>query len=139
MIILNVSGNLTANAIVRNVNGTDVVNFTIASNRRYKSRAGEIKEEVTFINCQLWDKKEAAPFLYKGRALNVLGAFNLKKYTAGDGSEQTALNLRVSFFQLFGANAAKQMTHTTFVAAQPEEMLSTATETPAEVNDDLPF
>jgi single-stranded DNA-binding protein len=43
MITMNVSGNICADAIIRNVNGTDMVTFSVASNRRYKSKSGESK------------------------------------------------------------------------------------------------
>jgi single-strand DNA-binding protein len=128
---MNISGNLTADAIVKNVNGTDVVNFTIASNNRYKAAGGEIKEEVTFINCSIWEKPEAAKYLYKGRSINAIGSLRLRKYVAGDGSNQTSLNLKVSFFQLFGKNKQNELTTTTIDATTAQEI--------TEPNDDLPF
>jgi single-strand DNA-binding protein len=131
MIVMNISGNLTADAIVKNVNGNEVVNFTIASNNRYKGAGGEIKEEVTFINCSIWDKAEAAQYLYKGRSINAIGSLRLRKYVAGDGSNQTSLNLKVSFFQLFGKNKQNEVTTTTIEASTAQEI--------TEPNDDLPF
>lgn len=138
MIILNVSGNLTADAIVKSVNGSQVVCFTIASNRRWKTQSGQLKEEVTFLSCQIWDKPESAKYLYKGRAVNAVGSFSLRKYQDAQGAEQTALNLRVSFFQLFGKNPATDQPTITNVQVAPPEGI-TSQQPAAEIHEDLPF
>lgn len=98
MITIQVSGNLTANAIVKTVQGKQVLNFTIASN---------YKDEVTFINCAIWNKPELAEYFYKGRAVTASGVLKLRTYVGKDGSMHTSLNLSVGVFQLFGKNIAK--------------------------------
>jgi single-strand DNA-binding protein len=135
MLILNVSGNVTGDAIVRTVENATVTAFTIASNNRYKTKSGEIKEEVSYVRCSIWNNPEAAKLLYKGRNINVLGAFTQGSYINSAGDLITTLNVRVSFFQVFGKNQKKEtVTESHTAPAQlltPEEL--------AEVETDLPF
>ena len=104
---MNVSGNVCADAIVSNVNGNDVVKFSVASNRRYKTKNGETKEEVTFMYCVLWGKKDAAKVLFKGRAVNVTGYFNVRNYVGNDGVLKTFFSLSVASFEAFGKGRAE--------------------------------
>lgn len=135
MLILNVSGNVTGDAIVRTVDNATVTAFTIASNNRYKTKSGEIKEEVTFVRCSIWNNPEAAKLLYKGRSINVLGAFTQGSYVNSAGDLITTLNVRVSFFQVFGKNAKKETVTESYTA--PAQLLTP--EELAEVETDLPF
>lgn len=118
MIILNVSGNLTADAIVRNVNGNTCVAFTIASNSRYKTKDG-CKEDVTFVRCAIWNKPEVAKLLHKGRVINATGSFKPNIWFDGDGIKQISIDLRVSFFQVFGKNRHQEITAETYSTEQP--------------------
>lgn len=36
------------------LNGSTVANFTIAVNTRFKTRSGEVLEEVAYVNCVIW-------------------------------------------------------------------------------------
>lgn len=99
MIILNVSGNLTADAIERNVNGSTVIAFTIASNERYKTKQGEPKENVTFVRCAVWNRPELAKLLYKGRAINATGILKINRYKDSNDEPQINIDMRVSFLQ----------------------------------------
>lgn len=131
---MNVSGNICADAIVRNVNGAEVLNFSVASNRRYKTATGETKEETTFIYCQLWGKTEAKKLLYKGRAINVVGFFNVRNHVGSDGVLRPFYNVRVTSFQVFGKKQAEQPTLSNLPAAD-----GTETNPTEEVIEDLPF
>lgn len=145
MITMNVSGNLTADAIVRNVNGTDVLNFSVASNRRYKTKQGELKEETTFIYCQLWNRgKETAEVLTKGRAVAVDGSLTIRNHVGNDGVLRAFHTLRVSNFHLFGKKpAAATKPASTQPIEQPDIVNRDYPETehPAmeDIIDDLPF
>lgn len=99
MITIQVSGNLIADATVKNIQGKEVINFTIASN---------YKNDLTFINCSIWNKPELAEYFFKGRAISVNGALKLRSYVAADGGFKTALNVSVNTFQLFGKNKTKE-------------------------------
>jgi single-strand DNA-binding protein len=102
MITINITGNITGDAITRTINNITVINFTIAHNNRYKTSQGELKEEVTFIRCSIWDKPNLHKLFYKGRSIYASGFLKLNKYTDSNGEKQAALNLTITAFKVFG-------------------------------------
>jgi single-strand DNA-binding protein len=135
MIILNVSGNLTADAIERNVNGSTVVAFTIASNERYKTRSGELKENVTFVRCAVWNRPELAKLLHKGRAINATGVLKINRYKDSSDEPQINIDMRVSFLQVFGKGKKNEIVADTHTTEHPE----ITNEDSYEAVRDLPF
>lgn len=135
MIILNVSGNLTADAIERNVNGNTVIAFTIASNERFKTRNGELKENVNFVRCAVWNKPELKKILHKGRAINATGVLKINRYTDNSDQPQINIDMRVSFLQVFGKGKKDEIvadTHTTEIPSIIQSEIEEAVQ-------DLPF
>ena len=135
MMILNASGNITADAKVRTIGSNTVTSFTIASNSRFKTANGETKDETSFIRCSLWNNEEAAKLLYKGRSVNVVGSLKMNIWENSNGEKIPSLDLRVSFFQVFGKNENKEIiteTHTAPVQPVTQEEAK-------QVEDDLPF
>lgn len=102
MIIINVTGNITGDAILKEINGRTLITFTIAHNNTYKKANGETIEEVTFVRCAIWDKPNLSNLFYKGRPIYASGIFKLNEYTDHNGDKQHSVNLRVSFFKVFG-------------------------------------
>lgn len=50
-------GNLTRDPEVRvTPKGTSIVSYSLAVNRRWKDESGQVKEEVTFVECEHWGK-----------------------------------------------------------------------------------
>jgi single-strand DNA-binding protein len=137
MIVLNVTGNVTADAITREYNENTVVSFTVASNNRYKQKDGSYKDETTFIRCAIWNNPNAAKLFYKGRLVNVLGT-NIKpnSYADSNGNLIVNIDLRVNSFQVFGKNEhstpAKEESKNEFTQAIKEHEEK-------EIVDDLPF
>lgn len=134
MIILNVSGNITADATVKTINGVTVTSFTIASNTRYKTKNGTVTEEVNFIRCAIWNKPELAALLNKGRGINATGKFKPNYWNDDKGVRQISLDMRVSFFQLFGSNKKSSNTETFVVPSAP-----VTDEEANAIEKDLPF
>ena len=91
MIILNVSGNVTADPIVRTFNTDTAVLFTIASNEQFKNRKGETLQNVTYIRCAIWNRPDMAKLLYKGRPVNATGPIQLKYWDDNSGNKQVDL------------------------------------------------
>jgi len=78
-------GNLTADPELRYTpKGTGVCQFNVAINRKWKSEAGEMKEEVSFIGVTAFGKTAdtVAKFFSKGDAIIVHG--RLKQETWDD-------------------------------------------------------
>ncbi len=138
MIKLQVIGNLGKDAIVSNVNGKSVINFTVAHTEKYKDAQGNQKDKTIWVDCSYWtDRTAIAPYLKKGTQVYVEGAPDVRTYTTQDGRQGASITLRIANVQLLGSksnegsNTQQNSNYTTAsvqVAAETTEPL-----------DDLPF
>lgn len=77
-------GRITKDAMLRKTqNGTSVVSFTIACNRRVASQG----QEADFINCVAWNRTAdfMAQYVRKGAMLGVEGRIQTRNYDDKDG------------------------------------------------------
>jgi single-strand DNA-binding protein len=89
------AGNLTRDPELRKLNGDkSVCSFGLAINRRYK-QGDEMKEEVTFIDCEAWGRTAdlVAQYLTKGRACFVEGRLKLDQWDDKDGQKRSKLKV----------------------------------------------
>jgi single-strand DNA-binding protein len=104
MIKLQVIGNLGKDALVNNVNGKNVINFTVAHTERFKDAQGNQKDKTTWVDCAYWtDRTAVAPYLKKGTQVFVEGQPDVRTYTTQDGRQGASLTLRVISVQLLGS------------------------------------
>jgi Single-strand binding protein family len=66
MIKLQVIGNLGKDCIVKEVNGKNVINFSVAHTERYKDSQGNQKERTTWVECAYWTDRTAVQLLGDG-------------------------------------------------------------------------
>ncbi len=103
MIKLLVIGNLGKDAVLNNVNGKNVINFTVAHTERYKDAQGVQKDRTVWVDCSYWtDRTGVAPYLKKGTQVYVEGNPDVRTYTTQDGRNGATLTLRVLSIQLLG-------------------------------------
>jgi single-strand DNA-binding protein len=106
MIKLQVIGNLGKDALVNNVNGKNVINFTVAHTERFKDAQGNLKDKTTWVDCAYWtDRTAVAPYLKKGTQVYVEGQPDVRTYTTQDGRQGATLSLRVLSVQLLGSKS----------------------------------
>jgi single-strand DNA-binding protein len=94
-------GNLTRDQELRHTtNGTPVVNFRIAANRRFKDNSGEVKEEVCYIGVVAWQKlaSSCADYLKKGSAVYVEGELR-SRIIDNNGSAKNIIEIRANHIQ----------------------------------------
>ena len=104
MIKLQVIGNLGKDALVNNVNGKNVINFSIAHTERYKDAQGNQKDRTVWVECAYWtDRTAIAPYLKKGTSVYVEGNPDVRSYTTQDGKQGASLTLRIQNVQLLGS------------------------------------
>ena len=144
MIKLQIVGNLGKDCIVKEVNGKNVINFSVAHTERYKDSLGNQKERTTWVECAYWtDKTAIAPYLVKGKMVYAEGAPEADPYTNKEGQPAATLRMRVQTVQLLGGNSegagsnSGNVTNAGMVA-RPVATAEAVTATPAAV-DDLPF
>ncbi|MBS1509913.1 MAG: single-stranded DNA-binding protein [Bacteroidetes bacterium] len=144
MIKLQVIGNLGKDCIVKEINGKNVINFSVAHTERFKDQQGNQKERTTWVECAYWtDRTAVAQYLTKGKTVYAEGAPEADAYTNKEGQAAATLRMRVQSLQLLGGNSgdsqgatAGNVSHVSNTAA-PVQRTNPAPEPAAA--DDLPF
>lgn len=95
-------GNLTRDPDLRATTaGVPVINFRIASNRRFKDNSGEWREDVCYVGVVAWQKlaESCATRLSKGSAVYVEGELRSRTFDNGDGTKRNLLEIRAYHIQ----------------------------------------
>lgn len=142
MIKMQVIGNLGKDCVVNQVNGKNVINFTIAHTEKYNDRSGNTQEKTTWVDCAYWtDRTAIAPYLLKGQQVFVEGSPEVRSFTRNDGTAGASLTLRVREVQLLGRRG-DGMTSGDSGSGSANSYNRQDTPAPAgidDVSDDLPF
>lgn len=98
--VITIIGNLTADPEIRTLsNGSEVVNFTIASTPRTFNRQSNQWEDgqALFLRCSAWRDlaSHCAQSLAKGMRVIAQGRLQQRSYQAQDGSNRTVIELQV--------------------------------------------
>ncbi len=103
MIKLQIIGNLGKDCIVKEVNGKNVINFSVAHTERFKNSVGEQKERTTWVECAFWtDRTAIAPYLKKGQLVFAEGSVEADGYMNRENQAAATLRMRVRDIQLLG-------------------------------------
>ena len=104
MIKMQVIGHLGKDALVNNVNGRSVINFSVAHTEKYNDASGSPIEKTIWVECAYWTEKTAvAPYLRKGTQVHVDGGPDVRTYTTNDGRNGATLSCKVTNIQLLGS------------------------------------
>ncbi len=143
-----VAGNLTRDPELRYTpKGTAVARITLAVNRNYTSETGEKKEEVSFVDIDVWGRQAEviAQYMKKGRPLLVEG--RLKQDTWEDKNtkqKQSKLKVVLESFSFIDSNrpegggGSPAPQRPAASAAAPSAPEPSDSEAPQE-SDDVPF
>lgn len=91
-------GNITRDPEIRyTATGTAVSNFSIATNRRYKTKDGELRDEAEFHNCVAWGKTAeiSDQILSTGSKVYVSGRLQTRDWTGDDGVKRYRTEVHV--------------------------------------------
>ncbi|MDO9374933.1 MAG: single-stranded DNA-binding protein [Bacteroidota bacterium] len=106
MIKLQIVGNLGKDCIVKEVNGKNVINFSVAHTERFKDAQGNPKERTTWVECAYWtDKTAVAQYLTKGKIVYAEGSPEADAYMNKENQAAATLRMRVQSIQLLGGNS----------------------------------
>ncbi|MFA5275939.1 MAG: single-stranded DNA-binding protein [Candidatus Omnitrophota bacterium] len=117
-------GNLTKDPELRYTpQGTAVANLRMAINRKFKSKTGELKEEVCFITAVVWNKQAETcnQYLHKGSPLFVEGRLQSRSWEDASGQKKSVIEVRAERVQFLGSPSGKAQSAPAAVAA-PEEL-----------------
>lgn len=135
-------GRLGKDAESRQAGDYTVLNFTLATSKRFKTKDGSTKDETQWHNLEYFRKDNSlAQYLTKGKMVAVSGEIRYEEYEK-DGQKKYITKIRVNELELLGGKDEKesapapQQTHTpTYeVANRMDESQSLDPQ-----GDDLPF
>jgi len=80
---------------------TAVVDFGIATNRKWSGQDGSQREEVCFVDCRAFGRlaENINKFFSKGKPIFVEGRLTFDSWTAQDGSKRSKHRVTVENFQ----------------------------------------
>jgi len=80
---------------------TAVVDFGLATNRRWTSRDGEQREDTCFVDCRAFGRlaENINKYLTKGRPVFVEGRLTFESWTTQDGAKRSRHRVTVENFQ----------------------------------------
>lgn len=138
MIKLQIVGNLGKDCIVKEINGKNVINFSVAHTEKFKDAQGNPKERTTWVECAYWtDRTAVAQYLKRGKMVYAEGSPEADAYMNKENQAAATLRMRVQNLQLLGGGDAPSQATS---ANQPGSTVATARMSDvAEPVDDLPF
>lgn len=142
MIKLQIIGHLGKDAIVKEINGKSVINFSVAHSEKYKDKDGAAHERTTWVECAYWsDRTALAPYLTKGTIVYAEGSPEADAYLNRDNKATATLRMRVSNIQLLSSKSQQSTSPAVNpVAAARDSMAPVpADQQPEAAADDLPF
>jgi len=96
-------GNLTRDPELRTLpnSQTQVCDFSLAVNRRWKDSGGTDREEVLFIDCAAFGKtgQTIGENLTKGRPIHIEGRLRLEQWEQEDGQRRSKIRVVVEQFR----------------------------------------
>jgi single-strand DNA-binding protein len=114
-----IAGNLTKDPILRQTtNGSAVINFTIASNRRYRDAHNQWQEDVCYIGVVAWNRlaESCNNRLKKGSAVLVDGELQSRMWKNQEGNTRSVVEIKARHIQFLnkkgpGAESAAEIGH----------------------------
>ena len=97
-----VAGNLTKDPTFRQTtNKTPVVNFSVASNRRYKDSSNQWQEDVRYVGIGEWNRlaESCRDRLKKGSAVLVDGELQSRSWKTDDGHNRSIVEIKARRIQ----------------------------------------
>lgn len=129
-------GNLTRDVELKYLpKGTAVCNLSLAVNRRWKTEAGEEKEDVYFAECKAFGKQAEtlAQYVRKGHPLLVEGRLTREEWDdKKTGDKRSTTRIMIETFQFLKERSEG-------AASAPRQESAPAAPKPDLDADDLPF
>lgn len=141
MLVLEVIGNLGADAVIREFSGQKFIAFSVAHTESYTNAQGQKQERTTWVSCLKYGESEVLNYLKKGTRVFIRGELSAKIYEA-NGSPQVEVNCKVKELQLLGSSKTEGQ------QPEPQHQAQAATTyqqdnsnpfPPSTGGDDLPF
>ncbi|MCX6825312.1 MAG: single-stranded DNA-binding protein [candidate division SR1 bacterium] len=127
-------GRATNNLQVKTIesSGTSVVNFTVATNRKFKNKEGNVLEDAEYHRCVAYGKgaEVLAKYLNKGKRIYIEGRLRTRKRQDSEGKDKFSTEIIVDNFIFLDPKGQGGDDHV-LDAAEPV--------VPADDDEDVPF
>lgn len=136
MLKLEIIGNLAADAVVKNSNGSSFISMRVAHSEKRQDRSGTAIEVTTWcsVSANTDRYKGVLPYLTKGKRVYIRGNMSLNTYQDGRGVWQSGINIYASELELCSSPKDNPEQHTQANANQ-----TTVTQAQPTTDSDLPF
>ncbi len=132
-------GNLTRDPELRYTpSGTAIASFGIAVNRNWKGQSGEKKEEVCFVDINMFGRRAEVinEYFSKGNPIFIEGRLQFQQWETKDGQKRNTLRVVAEDFQFLGKTGKGEGTNIPD-ETEPNNKQSMA---PTDINDEeIPF
>lgn len=146
MLVVEIIGNLGADAVIKEFKGQKFISFSVAHTESYTDVQGQKHERTTWVSCLKYGESAVINYLKKGTRVFLRGELSVKTYEAG-GTVQAGINCKVKELQLLGGSRPEQQAggqyqqQQTGAAPSPSYYPPEQSEQfpPSTGSDDLPF
>lgn len=93
--------------------GTSVVNFTVATNRKYKNKDGNLLEEAEYHRCVAYGNSAdvLGKYLVKGKKVYVEGRLKTRKWQDSNGNDRYSTEIIVENFIFLDSRWPQDWSH----------------------------
>ena len=101
-----VKGNLTRDPELRfTQSGQPVASLSVAVNRRYRNKEGELKEDTDFFRVTAWNKtaENIATYLGKGSPILIQGRLKQSTWETDEGEKRSSVEIVASNVEFLGS------------------------------------
>lgn len=122
---VSIVGNLTRDPIIRTTtNNTSVVNFSIATNRKYKDSSNLWQEDVCYIGVVAWNRlaESCKNKLTKGCAVLVEGELQSRNRKTEDGHNRSEVEIKARRIQFLNKHLKENNHHAIGVVEEEPEI-----------------
>ena len=125
-----VAGNLTKDPTFRQTtNKTPVVNFSVASNRRYKDSSNQWQEDVCYVGIVAWNRlaESCRDRLKKGSAVLVDGELQSRSWKTDDGHNRSIVEIKARRIQFLNKRIFVDDVKPDILAEEDNDLTNTLT------------
>jgi single-strand DNA-binding protein len=114
--------------------GSPVINFSVATNEKWKNKSGDKQTRTEWHPCVSWNKQAeiVGKYVHKGDHIDIEGKLRTRKWQDKDGNSRYTTEVVVKTIEFHGTNKAI-LTQTDQNSAIRDE------ETPPEYEESLPM
>ncbi|MCZ8343341.1 MAG: single-stranded DNA-binding protein [Leptospira sp.] len=133
-------GRMTRDPEFKSVNGSSVVNFSVANNRTYMS-GGDKKEETHYFDCVAWGKLADILKQYagKGKQVAIEGRLQQQSWETPEGKKASKIRIYVESAQLLGGSGGSSSNERSESNSGYDSGMSGGYDDYPAGDDDIPF